>query len=160
MPTLVTPLGGNSLHFTQLPLETKIGFIPDFFFFPFMPHMLAEHHSLPRYMGKTCPLYPPVSLPSVQNAAAVNFPSSFAIEIPVSDGKMLAARCRRDILSMCSNEKEGRKWTGRAIVAVCDATKGWFPDTLRKSGADRRRKWKRQTFLVSLKFTNWLKGKL
>lgn len=31
MPTLVTPLGGNSLHFTQFPLETKIGFIPDFF---------------------------------------------------------------------------------------------------------------------------------
>lgn len=38
LPTQVTSLGGNSPHFTQLPLETGKGFIR----FSFVPHMLVE----------------------------------------------------------------------------------------------------------------------
>lgn len=73
-----------------------------------MPHMLAEHHSLPRYMGNV-PLISARQSSVSSKRGGRELPSSFAIKIPVSDGKMLAARCRRDVLSMCSNEKEGRK---------------------------------------------------
>lgn len=118
MPTLVTPLGGNSLHFTQLPLETKIGFIPDFFFFFFTFHATyACRTPSPASLATRAKRAPYIRLSVFRQfkCGSNEFPSRFGNHKFPS----LVVNCRRDVLSvMIKNKQQG------AFDDVCDITKG------------------------------------